>query len=197
MTSTAALDRASLVVGAGLAAAALALPAAAAGVTAAGVVIVVSWIVWRDGASYVIPDAAVAALALIGVAFRLAADPAWSHIAADAAWTDLAWSLASDVALTGGVLWLLREGFYRLRGHDGLGLGDVKLAAAAGCLIGASGFALALLAASVAGLLYALARGVGRTERIAFGVALAPAIGLVWGLIAFAPDRIAALGLAG
>ncbi len=36
------------------------------------------------------------------------------------------------VAVCGGVFLAVRELFFRLRGIDGLGLGDVKLAAAGG-----------------------------------------------------------------
>lgn len=186
--STIALDRVGFVLGAGVAAMALAAPGVGAWASPLAVALIVGWIVWRDGVSFTIPDGSVAALALIGAAARLSAGGVS---------VETSLGLLADVALTGGLLWLVREGFYRLRGHDGLGLGDVKLAAAAGCLVGAAGFAVALLAASVAGLVYALLRGVGRTDRIAFGVLLAPAIGLVWGLLAFAPDLVAPLGVAG
>ena len=47
--------------------------------------------------------------------------------------------------LCGGALYLLREGFFRLRGVDGLGLGDVKLGAAGGLWLGWEFFAVAVL----------------------------------------------------
>lgn len=43
---------------------------------------------------------------------------------------------ASGAALAGGLLWLVRFGYQRLRGREGLGLGDVKLMAAIGALVG-------------------------------------------------------------
>lgn len=156
----------------------VALAAAAAAITTAaafagGVALVlcagalVAWIVWRDATSFIIPDGAVLALALLGCVAR---------VADRGASMDEAIALTVDVALTGGVLWLVREAFYRLRGHDGLGLGDVKLGAAAGCLVGAAGFSIALLAAACAGLAVAAVRGARSGDRIAFGVLLAPAV---------------------
>ncbi|MFD1703833.1 prepilin peptidase [Methylopila henanensis] len=162
-------DRAAGLVGIA-AAAALAVLSPGAPLVAAATLPLVAWIIWRDATGFVIPDPASLALAAIGVAARLADDGASLATAL---------SLGADVALTGGALWLLREAFYRLRGHDGLGFGDVKLAAAGGCLIGAEGVAAALLAASLAGLAVAALRGAGRMDRIAFGAFFAPAIWLV------------------
>jgi leader peptidase (prepilin peptidase)/N-methyltransferase len=187
--ATALLDCVGVGLGAGVAAVLLLAPGFGAPLLLPGTIaLLIGWIVWRDGASYLIPDGAVAALALLGAASRVAAEGVTSAVAFD---------LLADVALTGGVLWLLREGFYRLRGHDGLGFGDVKLAGAAGCLVGAEGFAVALLAASLAGLAAAALRGAGRTDRIAFGVLLAPAIGLVWAALALAPVALESLVPAG
>ncbi|NDC55673.1 MAG: hypothetical protein EBZ69_02500 [Alphaproteobacteria bacterium] len=46
----------------------------------------------------------------------------------------LAW-LYSGALMVGGALWLLREVFYRLTKHDGLGLGDVKWSMAAALMV--------------------------------------------------------------
>lgn len=116
--------------------------------------------------------------------------------------TGLAWAAASGSAgvvaalasagravlgavLCGGAFLLLREGFYRLRGVDGLGLGDVKLAAAGGIWLGWESFAVAVLAAAAAALavvvLQVLRAGTWRREqRLAFGAFLAPAIWCAW-----------------
>jgi hypothetical protein len=59
--------------------------------------------------------------------------------------------MAVDMGLAGGGVWLLREAYFRRHGFDSIGFGDVKLAAAGGILIGADGFASALLLASLAG----------------------------------------------
>lgn len=147
-------------------------PLLTGGATAA----LVAWIVWQDLASLTISDAALFALAAAGVAFRASAD-------AGEAPTRLVLAMGVDVALCGGTLLLFREGWYRLRGHDGLGLGDVKLAAAGALLIGGVGFSWALFAASAAGLAaVATARLAGRAmpRRLAFGAVLAPAIWGVW-----------------
>ncbi len=114
-----------------------------AGATGALVV----WIVWQDLATFTISDAALLAVAALGFAFR------WSSAAADgeAPWHALA-AIALDVGLCGGMLLLFREAYYRLKGVDGLGLGDVKLAAAGALLVGGVGFSWALFAASLAGL---------------------------------------------
>lgn len=67
---------------------------------------------------------------------------------------DLMTSLAGILA--GGVgLWLFRWGYRRLRGREGIGLGDVKFLAAAGAWTGVEGLAPLLLAASMAALGYA------------------------------------------
>lgn len=177
--ATTAIDRTG--VSLGLAAAALTLAAPDAGGAALGpsaVALVIVWIVWRDATAFIIPDGAALALALLGATIR---------VGANGATLDVGLSLLLDVALTGGALWALREAYYRVKGVDGIGLGDVKLAAAGGCLIGAEGLAIALLAASAAGVAVALARGVGRTGRLAFGALLAPAIFAVWAASGFAP----------
>jgi leader peptidase (prepilin peptidase) / N-methyltransferase len=83
------------------------------------------------------------------------------------------------------LLWLLSVGFRKLRGRDGLGLGDAKLTAAAGAWLGWADLPSVLLIASLCGLLiYALIGLIrGRSALsvpIAFGGPLALAIWLVW-----------------
>lgn len=166
-----ALGAAALVAAAagGLGGSWLVLPTAAALVTA--------WIAWRDAQSFIIPNEAAAALAALGIAARFAEGGGT---------TDVLGALAGDVLLTGGLLWAVREAYFRARGRDGLGLGDVKLAAAAGCLAGAAGFAVALFAASLAGLVVAGLRRAGREDRLPFGALLAPAVWVVWAAAGFA-----------
>ena len=53
--------------------------------------------------------------------------------------------------LFGGMLWLLREVYYRVRGIDGLGLGDVKMAAMMGAFWGIPQTLLVLLVGSLLG----------------------------------------------
>lgn len=80
-----------------------------------------------------------------------------------------------------GALFLLAAGYKRLRGRDGLGLGDAKLLGAIGAWLGWQLLPLVLLGASVAGLIWALTlklRGsaVDGTTRLPFGTFLCLAV---------------------
>lgn len=140
-------------------------------------------IVWQDLTDLTIPDAATLALGLIGLSDRIAG----AVRSGDSAAAGLGFAVL-DGALCGGVLLVLREVHYRRRGHDGIGLGDVKLAAAGGVLLGTIGLSWAVLGASLAGLavvgagrmLPPVARAVPVTDRIAFGAVLAPALWAAW-----------------
>lgn len=140
------------------------------------------WISWQDLTDFTIPDGAVIALGLLGAAHRIAAD----GLAAGATWHAATLHLVIlDFVLAGGCVLAVREAYYRFRGHDGIGFGDVKLAAAGGVLVGASGFALALFAASVAGLIVAGWRRrwnaeFSASDRIAFGAVLTPVLSGIW-----------------
>lgn len=85
-----------------------------------------------------------------------------------------------------GTFYLLRALYFRLRGAEGLGLGDVKLAAVAGAWLGPAPLASACLVAALAGLVAVLAMAVipGRrlaaTDHIPFGSFIAPTILLFW-----------------
>lgn len=89
--------------------------------------------------------------------------------------------------VVGGLgLWAVRILYLKLRNRHGLGLGDVKLAAAAGAWVGLDALPEVLLLASavaIVGLAIARAsfgRAVTATYAIPFGAALAPAIWTVW-----------------
>jgi len=110
-----------------------------------------------------------------------------------AAWLAQPGQIGSDVAnhLFGAALGFaltfgLQHGYRRLRGREGLGRGDVKLAAAGGAWTGAPGILHVLLVASLVALAVALAQAALSQKRlqaqsvIAFGVYLAIAIWLVW-----------------
>ena len=80
---------------------------------------------------------------------------------------------------------LIAEIYRRTRGRDGLGMGDVKLAGAAGAWLGWQALPSVVLLASCAGLVWVgvgvLRRGKAvLEERIPFGVALCFGIWIVW-----------------
>lgn len=90
-------------------------------------------------------------------------------------------------ALTGALcLFAVREAYAALRGREGLGLGDVKLAAVAGAWTGFAGLPLVLLLAclgAIAAVLVACMRSkasLAATTAVPLGATLAPAIWLVW-----------------
>lgn len=144
---------------------------------------ILAFIAVEDARRLTIPDLANLALGLLALAWR-----------ASTAFRDgdtlnaTMIALAVDLLLSGGVLWAFREVYFRLRGFDGLGFGDVKLAAAGGLLLGASRFAFALLLGSLCGLLFVLARRrltrraptPGLVEPLPFGAFLAPAFFIAW-----------------
>ena len=75
------------------------------------------------------------------------------------------------------VLWGIGEAFFRLRGVEGLGIGDAKLFAAAGAWLGWRDLPLVLLIAALMGLAYA---GLMRGRELAFGPWLAAGFALCW-----------------
>jgi leader peptidase (prepilin peptidase)/N-methyltransferase len=128
-----------------------------------------------------VPDLLNLAAALAGLLAVWASVP--SFLTLDAA-TELG-GAALSALLCGGALFLMREAFFRFRGVDGLGLGDVKLAAAGGIWLGGELFATAIMLAAFGALAFVAARTVvegpwPRTRRIPFALYLAPAIWICW-----------------
>ena len=142
----------------------------------------VVWIAWQDWRTFTIPDGAVVAIAALAIGYR------WSCAMqiGDTPFETVS-ALTFDALLPAGLLMAFREVYFRRRGFDGLGLGDVKLAVAGALLVGIVAFSWALFAASVTGL---VAFGIRRlfsdfaeadgADRIAFGALLAPAFWMVW-----------------
>jgi leader peptidase (prepilin peptidase)/N-methyltransferase len=92
------------------------------------------------------------------------AAPAWSVALADA---------ALGALFAGGLLWLFAEGYFRLRGREGMGLGDVKMMLMAGAFLGVRQ-AIAMLMVgsilgSVAGAIAVWGFGKGRDYELPFG----------------------------
>jgi len=90
-------------------------------------------------------------------------------------------------ALGYGLLFALAWSYKRLRGRDGLGLGDAKLLGAIGAWTGWQALPLVLLMASGAGLLWALierlrGRAVERGTRLPLGTFLCLAVLPTWAL---------------
>jgi leader peptidase (prepilin peptidase)/N-methyltransferase len=108
------------------------------------------------------------------------------------AWPEpMTWpQVALGAVVGGGLLYAVRFFFHRLRGVEGLGLGDVKLMAAIGALAGPERVLWIIVAGAVLGaawLLVARRRGQGGAGMAPFGAAVAlPAF------VFIALDRLAA-----
>ena len=91
-------------------------------------------------------------------------------------------------AIGGSSFFLLRFLYFRYRGIEGLGLGDVKLMAGLGAWLGPAWLPPLVLVAAVAGLIVVLLQSwsqgskVSATSRVAFGAYLGGAALLLWGL---------------
>lgn len=126
-----------------------------------------------DVTAFRLPDIATLPLAAAGfaLAFFLPGRPVLEHLLG---------------ALIGyGALALIGWLYGRLRGRDGLGLGDAKLLAAAGAWLGWAALPSVVLLACLGGLAYVavavLRRGPGAAdERLPFGAPLALAFWIVW-----------------
>jgi leader peptidase (prepilin peptidase)/N-methyltransferase len=80
-------------------------------------------------------------------------------------------------ALAGsGLLWAVAEGYFRLRGREGMGLGDVKMMAAVGAFLGLKRTLMTILAGSllgsIIGILLILITKKGRDYELPFGTFL-------------------------
>jgi leader peptidase (prepilin peptidase)/N-methyltransferase len=127
-----------------------------------------------------IPNALNALAALGG--FVVVAIEAWRFDAS--VLSALGWA-ALSAGICGGVFFVLRELFFRLRGLEGLGFGDVKLAAAGGIWLGWETFPQAVLVAAFGAILWVvttalLSRSWARDRKIPFAAFLAPAIWIAW-----------------
>jgi len=83
----------------------------------------------------------------------------------------------AGAAVGGGLLWGVRLAFRRVRGVEGLGLGDVKLMVALGALLGPERVLWVIVAGALLGLAWGLRAGRAsdhRTIVVPFGAAAAP-----------------------
>jgi leader peptidase (prepilin peptidase) / N-methyltransferase len=145
------------------------------GIGLAELMLVIAVIDWRH---FIIPDRLNAAAFVLGLAH------AWFQNPEDIVVT-LASALARGAVLA-AAFWALRLSYDRLRGREGLGFGDVKLAGVAGVWLGWLMLPLAVELAAVSALaFYGLRQVFSRepmsaTSRLPFGGFLAIAIWLTW-----------------
>jgi len=130
---------------------------------------------WR---CYRVPDAlTLAALALRGLALLASHSPQPELCAA-----------AARAAVMATLFYGFRAAYRRWRGRDGLGLGDVKLAAVAGAWVDWRLLPFVVEFAALSGLAVALLRAVGSgaslhaETKLPFAVGFAPAIFVGWQL---------------
>lgn len=138
-----------------------------------------------DARTCLLPDFATIGALLLGLVFAPVRDPAAPWLA-----VGVALLRAAGVALS---LAAVRYGYALLRGEEGLGLGNVKLAAAGGAWLSLAAVPLWLGLASTAALIVVvLARlrgqAIERTTRLPFGAFLCPALWLVFYLSALADN---------
>ena len=168
---------AAVVVATAAAAASLAAAPGLGGITGAGLALTACAIAVIDARRFIIPDE----LNLAGLVLALA----------NAATSQDGWITGIAVALLRGAVLasiFFAIGFvYRLaRGRDGVGLGDVKLAAVAGAWLDWTMLPVAVEAAALSALAMHLigaaraGRPVRRMSRLPFGLFFAPAIWLAW-----------------
>jgi leader peptidase (prepilin peptidase) / N-methyltransferase len=125
---------------------------------------ILAWIDIRDG---IIPDWLNLAIALLGLVKIIATDDPLAAIEA-----------LGEGAVIGAVFWLLRRLYFAIRGIQGLGLGDVKLLAAAGIWVGIAGIPFVLLIATMtalacAGVMQLSGRALTTRTSLSFGPFLA------------------------
>ena len=131
-------------------------------------------LVWIDLDYQLLPDALTLPGTLIGIGAALLIPGGARHA-------------LFGVLAGSGILWLISWAYWRVRKIEGMGGGDIKLAAMFGSVLGWQLTLLTLFVASLAGALWggvliAMRRGHGRTA-LPFGTLLAPAalVVFLWG----------------
>jgi leader peptidase (prepilin peptidase) / N-methyltransferase len=123
---------------------------------------------------HLLPNVITLPLLVIGFLFSFLTPPGWRD------------SLIG-IAVGGGILFLIAEGYYRLRHEEGLGMGDIKMLAMIGAFIGWKLTLLSLMLASFSGTIIGLlliATGRGNMKYalpfgtfLAIGAALSATVG--------------------
>ena len=150
----------------------------AAGWLGAGLAVVMLAIAVVDRERFVIPDSLNAAGLVLGIVHSVVFGQ-----------EDIGVALAAAVlraAVLALAFFALRLAYARWRGRQGIGLGDVKLAAVAGSWLGWSIMPIAIELAALSALSvyvlrrYALRRPLRPASRLPFGLYFAPAIWIGW-----------------
>lgn len=166
------------VVAIGVTAVSLGVAPGLAGATGAGLGLIMLTIAVIDARHFIIPDPLNAAGFLLGLAQAVA-------LGGQAGWSALA-DAGLRAAILAALFWILRAGYERLRRRDGIGLGDVKLAAVAGAWLDWVVMPIAIEIAAVSALgAFAIHHVVRRramqaNARLPFGLFFAPAIWIGW-----------------
>jgi leader peptidase (prepilin peptidase) / N-methyltransferase len=148
------------------------------GILGGGLALLMGAIALYDARHFVIPNVFSAAALVLALAHAAVLDPA-------AAAEQIVLALARGAA-TGGVFLAIKLGYRWLRGREGIGMGDVKLAVVAGAWLDWLAILVAVELAVLAALGMHLVRMALRRRRLRgasalpFGLYLAPAIWVAW-----------------
>ncbi len=148
------------------------------GILGAGLALVMIAIAVIDARHFLIPNELVLAGLVLGLAAAAVVAPPGRWVANVAG--------AAGRGLVVALLFLAFRTLYRwLRGREGIGLGDVKLAAVAGAWLGWTAVALAIDIAALSALAAVMldmlrGRKFTAATRVPFGLFFAPAIWLAW-----------------
>jgi leader peptidase (prepilin peptidase)/N-methyltransferase len=150
------------------------------GLLGAGLALIMLAIAVIDGRSFIIPDWLNAAGIVLAIVYAAVREP-------EAVGPAVAGALLRGLAIA-LVLFLVRDGYARLRGSQGIGLGDVKLAFVAGAWLDWVMIPFAMELAAFAALATYLLRQlvlkhpISARARMPFGLFFAPAIWICWAI---------------
>jgi leader peptidase (prepilin peptidase) / N-methyltransferase len=142
-------------------------------------------VAWADARRFIVPNALSGSALALGLVHAIVQGPDSGFEAALMAF--------SRAAFAAGLFFLVRIAYRRFRGRDGLGLGDVKLAAAAGAWLSLPMLPVAIEIAAITALTAYVLRQRNRrrvlraASRVPFGAFLAPAIWFGWVLDTMLP----------
>jgi leader peptidase (prepilin peptidase) / N-methyltransferase len=148
------------------------------GVLGAGLALIMVAIAACDARDFIIPDGLIVTALALGL-MQVTVEPSYGVA------EDIALAIFRSALLALAFL-VLRVGYRHVRGRQGIGLGDVKLAAVCGLWLDWLTIPIAVEIAALAALsVYVLRQLILRrtmraTARLPFGVFLAPSIWLAW-----------------